>query len=66
MLKSYTPDMAGSKFLTPREVAEHYGVPVGRVYSALKSGRLQGFKTDWAIIIDKNTLPKVWPGRRGE
>lgn len=50
-------------YMTPKQVAEHYGVPIARVYTALQDGRLQGIKTDWTILVDRNTLPKKWPGR---
>lgn len=50
-------------YMTPKEVAEHYGVPLGRVYTALNDGRLKGIKTAWAILVDKKTLPEKWPGR---
>lgn len=50
-------------YITPRQVAEHYKVPVHRVYSALKDGRLKGVKKGWGTLVDRNSLPKKWPGR---
>jgi hypothetical protein len=51
------------KYLSPRQVAEKFGVPVSRVYSALKDGRLKGEKFGWGIAIPIKSLPDKWPGR---
>lgn len=53
-----------SDLMTPKQVAEHFKVPVGRVYSALRDGRLKGIKTGWGILLPKPNLPAVWPGRK--
>lgn len=55
--------LAPEGLLTPREVAKHYGVPIGRVYAALRDGRLRGIKIGWGVVIQKETLPAQWPGR---
>jgi excisionase family DNA binding protein len=51
------------EYLTPKQVADKFNVPVTRVYSALKDGRLEGEKIGWSIVIHKDKLPKKWPGR---
>ena len=50
-------------YMTPKQVAEHYGVPLGRVYTAINDGRLEAYKTEWAILVDRKKLPDKWPGR---
>ncbi len=51
------------KYMTPKQVADHYNVPLGRVYTALNDGRIKSTKVGWAILIPKDKLPEKWPGR---
>jgi hypothetical protein len=51
--------------MTPRQVAEHFNVPIGRVYQAIRDGRIKAEKLEWGLLIHKNMLPYKWPGRRG-
>lgn len=52
-------------YMTPRQVAEHFNVPIGRVYQAIRDGRIKAEKLEWGLLIHKNMLPYKWPGRRG-
>lgn len=53
-----------SDYMTPKEVASHYGVPIGRVYTAISTGRIPSTKTGWGVLVHKKDLPKLWPGRK--
>lgn len=56
-------EVSNLNYMTPKQVAEHYGVPLGRVYTAIQDGRIQGVKMGWGVLIKISTLPEKWPGR---
>jgi len=62
---AYKQQPDNNTLLSPSQVAQRFGVPVGRVYQALNDGRLVGEKVGWGIVLREKDLPKKWPGRRG-
>lgn len=48
-------------FLTPREVAEKYGVPYHQVMRMIYEQRLLAEKVGWMWIVQVEHLPKEWP-----